>query len=165
MVPVGASDRATWEALRDTILGNRVSAALYVVAKLGIADLLAGGAKGSEDLAHAVGAHPRSLYRVLRLLASQGVSNDVIAARLDTPRQIVSKWRQRFMPSDSLVSTSDRTAGDRRAFPPSVVVEVKALACELPSRRDLPLARWTCSELRREVMAQGLVAEISGTTL
>jgi hypothetical protein len=45
------------------------------------------------------------------------------------------------------------------------VVEVKALACELPSRRDLPLARWTCTELRREVMAQGLVAEISGTTL
>lgn len=69
------------------------------------------------------------------------------------------------MPSDYLVSTSDRAAGDRRAFPPSVVVEVKALACELPSRRDLPLARWTCSELRREVMAQGLVAEISGTTL
>ncbi len=60
---------------------------------------------------------------------------------------------------------SNRAAGDRRAFPPSVVVEVKALACELPSRRGLPLARWTCSELRREVMARGLVAEISGTTL
>jgi Homeodomain-like domain len=30
------------------------------------------------------------------LLAAQGFSNDVIAARLDTPRQIVSKWRERF---------------------------------------------------------------------
>jgi transposase len=30
------------------------------------------------------------------LLASQGISNQVIAARLDTPRQIVSKWRKRF---------------------------------------------------------------------
>jgi hypothetical protein len=60
---------------------------------------------------------------------------------------------------------SNRAAGDRRAFPPSVVVEVKALACELPARRGLPLARWTCAELRREVMAQGLVAQISGTTL
>jgi transposase len=30
------------------------------------------------------------------LLASQGLANDAIAARLDTPRQIVSKWRQRF---------------------------------------------------------------------
>jgi transposase len=30
------------------------------------------------------------------LLAAQGLSNDAIAARLDTPRQIVSKWRKRF---------------------------------------------------------------------
>jgi transposase len=30
------------------------------------------------------------------LLADEGISNDVIAARLDTPRQIVSKWRKRF---------------------------------------------------------------------
>ena len=69
------------------------------------------------------------------------------------------------MPSDLPALTSDRAAGDRRAFPPSVVVEVKALACELSSRLGLPLARWTCAELRREAMAQGLVAEISGTTL
>jgi DDE superfamily endonuclease len=69
------------------------------------------------------------------------------------------------MPSDWPASTSGHAAGDRRAFPPSVVVEVKALACELPARRGLPLARWTCAELRREVMAQGLVAQISGTTL
>ena len=30
------------------------------------------------------------------LLAAQGLSNDVIATRLNTPRQIVSKWRKRF---------------------------------------------------------------------
>ena len=30
------------------------------------------------------------------LLASDGVSNDDIAQRLGTPRQIVSKWRRRF---------------------------------------------------------------------
>jgi transposase len=32
----------------------------------------------------------------LVLLAAQGVSNDVIAARLDLQRQVVSKWRKRF---------------------------------------------------------------------
>jgi len=32
----------------------------------------------------------------LVLLAAQGLSNDVIAARLDLPRQVVSKWRKRF---------------------------------------------------------------------
>jgi transposase len=30
------------------------------------------------------------------LLADEGLANDLIAARLDTPRQIVSKWRKRF---------------------------------------------------------------------
>ena len=32
----------------------------------------------------------------LVLLAAEGVSNDVIAARLDLPRQVVSKWRKLF---------------------------------------------------------------------
>jgi len=30
------------------------------------------------------------------LLADEGLSNEVIASRLDTPRQIVSQWRKRF---------------------------------------------------------------------
>jgi hypothetical protein len=30
------------------------------------------------------------------LMAAEGLSNDVIAAHLGTPRQIVSKWRKRF---------------------------------------------------------------------
>ena len=30
------------------------------------------------------------------LLAAEGMANDEIAARLGTPRQIVSKWRKRF---------------------------------------------------------------------
>jgi hypothetical protein len=46
-----------------------------------------------------------------------------------------------------------------------VVVKVKALACELPARHAVPLARWSLAELRREVVAQGLVAQIGGATL
>ncbi len=30
------------------------------------------------------------------LYAAKGLGNDQIAARLDTPRQVVSKWRKRF---------------------------------------------------------------------
>ena len=56
-------------------------------------------------------------------------------------------------------------AGAQPAFPPRVAVAVKALACELPAERGVPLARWSIPELRREVVAQGLVAQISGTTL
>lgn len=39
------------------------------------------------------------------------------------------------------------------------------MACELPHRIGLPLARFSIPELRREVLAQGIVAEISGATL
>jgi hypothetical protein len=56
-------------------------------------------------------------------------------------------------------------AGVLPSFPPSVVVQVKALACELPHRLQLPLSRLSLSEIRREVITQGLVAEISGATL
>ncbi len=46
-----------------------------------------------------------------------------------------------------------------------MVVAIKALACELPLHRGVPLARWSISELRREAVASGIVAQISGTTL
>jgi hypothetical protein len=46
-----------------------------------------------------------------------------------------------------------------------VVVAVKALACELPARSGVPLSRWSRADLRRAVLEQGLVAEISGTTI
>ncbi|MGH7375972.1 MAG: IS630 family transposase [Candidatus Methylomirabilales bacterium] len=35
----------------------------------------------------------------------------------------------------------------------------------MPARHAVPLARWSLAELRREVVAQGLVAQISGATL
>jgi hypothetical protein len=49
---------------------------LYVIAKLGIADLLRQGARSSEELARATGTHARSLYRVLRAAASVGVVSE-----------------------------------------------------------------------------------------
>jgi len=45
------------------------------------------------------------------------------------------------------------------------VVQVKALACELPATHDLPLSRWSTDDLVRRVCQSGLVASISGSTL
>ena len=44
-------------------------------------------------------------------------------------------------------------------------MQVKALACELPRRTGVPLSRWSTAELAAEVIASGLVAAISGTTI
>ena len=64
-----SSDREQlWQASR----GFMISQALYVVAKLGIADFLADGPKTSEELAKRTDTHPRALFRVLRALAARG---------------------------------------------------------------------------------------------
>jgi hypothetical protein len=58
------------------ITGFWVSQMVYVAAKLGLADLLADGQKTADELATATGTHPRSLYRLLRALASVGVFSE-----------------------------------------------------------------------------------------
>jgi hypothetical protein len=45
------------------------------------------------------------------------------------------------------------------------VVQVKALACELPATRGLPLSRLSCADIAREVQRTGLVATVSGKTV
>ncbi|MGG6265202.1 methyltransferase [Leptolyngbya sp. AN03gr2] len=55
------------------ITGYRISQGIYVVAKLGIADLLATGPKTSQELAALTSVHAPSLYRVMRSLASLGI--------------------------------------------------------------------------------------------
>jgi hypothetical protein len=53
--------------------GYWASQAVYVAAKLGIADLLAEGPKSSEEMARATGANGNAICRLLRALASLGV--------------------------------------------------------------------------------------------
>ena len=50
--------------------GFWVSQALYVAARLGVADLLSGSPRTSLELAKATKVHPQALYRLLRALAS-----------------------------------------------------------------------------------------------
>jgi hypothetical protein len=44
-------------------------------------------------------------------------------------------------------------------------MEVKALACQLPATTGVPLSRWSCAELARELMIRGMVAFISAATV
>ena len=45
------------------------------------------------------------------------------------------------------------------------MVEVKALACELPSKLGIPLSRFSSEEIKRYVLESGIVASISGITI
>ncbi len=62
--------------LMRLINAYQVSQALHVAATLGVADQLREGRKSFDDLAQACGAHPTSLYRLLRALAAVGVFHE-----------------------------------------------------------------------------------------
>ncbi len=53
--------------------GQLTSNAIYIVAKLKIADFLKDGPKSVDELAKETKTHPDSLYRLLRMLSSIGI--------------------------------------------------------------------------------------------
>lgn len=76
----------------------------------------------AEELSRRATKYTLPYFQVVRakivLLASQGLSNYEIAARLDTRREIVSMWRKRFF-EERLPGLDERPRPGRpRAFPP-----------------------------------------------
>ena len=63
------------------ISGFWISRGVYVIAKLGIPDLLKSGPKTAEELAEATKMHAPSLFRILRALASVGVLSSANGGR------------------------------------------------------------------------------------
>src|ERR1700684_2140211 len=66
--------QAETEKLTQMVFGVGLSRAISSIAELGVADQIeAGSPQPIESLARATGAHERSLYRILRFLASHGI--------------------------------------------------------------------------------------------
>ena len=95
----------------------------------------------------------------------------MVSATTSSPRVSVSSGRSSASGASGSSTnvwpawTKSHAAGALPAFPPSVVVEIKRLACESPRTAGVPLARWSLRELQREVVTRGVVASISGTTV
>ncbi|MDG7011421.1 MAG: methyltransferase [Nitrososphaerota archaeon] len=70
-LPVGSESPT--DAITKMTFGYRNTQALYVVAKLGVADLLVRGPARCKELANELGVQQRPLFRVMRALAAQGV--------------------------------------------------------------------------------------------
>jgi transposase len=99
------------------------------------------------------------------LLAAAGEQNAAIAERLDVNVDVVSRWRKRFC-QEGLDGLRDRKRSGRpRSFPAEVVAEVKAMACEPPSARAVPLSRWSSAELAAQAVAEGLVVSVAASTV
>ena len=143
--------------------GYQLSQALYVAAKLGVADVLDPQPLAAEDIADAVGARASQLRRVLRALVAAGVfceledgrfaSNDAAAAlRADAPgrmRDVVLNFGEEMYRSfGELLHTvrSGETGFDRVYGAPlfdyyAANPEVEASAAARMLARTLPVAR------------------------
>lgn len=110
-------------------------------------------------------AHRDVLRARIVLAAAAGTANAQIARWLGICEDTVRKWRHRFV-DQRLAGLKDRPRpGRKRVFSAVAEAEVKALACELPAESEVPLARWSCTELAAEAVTRGVVGSISPSTV
>jgi transposase len=112
-----------------------------------------------------VGSHRQVVRARIVLDAAAGLPGALIARRVGVAPNTVRKWRKRFCTHGPAGLRDRPRPGRPRVFAAAVVAEVKAIACELPATRGVPVSRWSLAELRTEVIASGLAAEVSTSTV
>jgi len=100
--------------------------------------------------------------------AAEGKRNAEIARELGVSVDTVRSWRMRWIGLQA-VSLSDLSVSERltdipRPGRPSEITaeqtcQIVAMACEQPKER--PISHWTGREIADEVMARGIIAQIS----
>jgi transposase len=101
----------------------------------------------SRNASHAVVVRARIV-----LIAADGARNIDIADRVGVCVDVASRWRKRFC-EHGLDGLKDRPRSGRpRTFGSEVVAGVKAVACEPPEQRQVPLSRWSSHELAAQVV-------------
>jgi transposase len=100
------------------------------------------------------------------LLAAAGWSNTKIAGRVGVCVDTVRKWRHRWRVQPGTASLGDaKRSGRPPSFTPVQVAEVKALACQPPEASGVPLSKWSCPDLAAQVVADGIAASVSTSTV
>jgi transposase len=100
------------------------------------------------------------------LQAAQGHPTVLIAAELGLGQDTVRKWRRRWCHAPAVSSLSDaKRSGRPCTFTPVQVAAVKATACQPPKACGQPLSRWSCPELARQVVTDGICPSISTSTV
>jgi hypothetical protein len=74
------------------------------------------------------------------LLAAAGWTNAAIARKLEIAPNTAAKWRKRYVQQGVERLADRKRPGRPRGFTAPVVAEVKAIACELPATRGVPLS-------------------------
>ena len=104
------------------------------------------------------------------LLAAQGHSNAQIARELSINVDTARLWRDRWVGLQGIdldtLSVAERLQdAPRPGKRPEITAEqrcqIAALACEAPSKAGRPISQWTGREIAEEVIARGIVKQIS----
>lgn len=99
------------------------------------------------------------------LLAADGIPLGQIATLVGVDRNTVRARLDRFR-QERLPGLADRPRPGRPAlFTLAVILHLVRLACELPRQSGRSLSLWTCTELARQVVRDGVVATISSQTV
>jgi hypothetical protein len=99
------------------------------------------------------------------LAAAADLTNAHIARRLGITPNTVRKWRKRYAAQGLAGLTDRKRTGRPRVYPGVVVAQAKAIACELPATRGVPLSRWGAGEVRAELLASGTTPNVSVSTV
>ena len=110
-------------------------------------------------------AHAEVVRARIVLAAAEGARNVDIARQVGVCVDVVSKWRKCFCQRglDGLLDLP--RSGRPPVFGSKVVAGIKALACEPPEERNVPLSRWSSLELASQAVTEGLVEAISSSTV
>ena len=98
------------------------------------------------------------------LAAAAGGTNAAIAAQLGVHADTVRKWRRRFAAARLAGLKDAPRSGRPPVFTAADRAEAVALACALPAETGVPLSRWSCPELARELAARCQVG-VSASTI
>jgi transposase len=97
------------------------------------------------------------------LAAAAGMTNAAVAAQEGVHVDTARKWRRRFA-AGRLAGLKDAPRSGRPSvFTAADRAEAVALACALPAETGVPLSRWSCPELARELAARCQVAASAST--
>ncbi|MEV6996027.1 IS630 family transposase [Streptomyces sp. NPDC093228] len=109
--------------------------------------------------------HRLRIRALVVLHASRGRSNARIARETGLHLDTVRCWRGRFADRGLHGLTDRKRSGRPPSFTALQVAEAKALACQLPAETGVPLSRWSCPELARELIARGITGTVSASTV
>jgi transposase len=113
---------------------------------------------------HTTPQHLATRARII-LEADAGARVRETAASLRVSRSLVQRWRRRWreradQPLAARLSDDPRS-GTPATFTPEQICAIIALACEVPVRAGVELARWSYPDLAEEAAARGIVESIS----